>query len=52
MELDWEKIGRPELLHLVYKALLNFYIEYKRAPILHNDCDAQYILDVSKQINN
>lgn len=41
MELDWEKIGRPELLHLVYKALLHFIFKYERAPILLNDCDAQ-----------
>ena len=30
--MDWEKIGRPEQLHIVYNALLQFVAKNNRLP--------------------
>jgi ubiquitin-activating enzyme E1 len=50
---DWEKIGRPELLHVVYNALLVFASKHNdQLPELNNDAHAKELVDITKQIND
>jgi ubiquitin-activating enzyme E1 len=48
---DWEKIGRPELLHLVFNALLEFQSTEKSLPQLNNESNATRVLELVKAIN-
>lgn len=49
---DWEKFGRPELLHIVYNALLEFVAQNNnKLPELNNEEHANKLLALTKQIN-
>jgi ubiquitin-activating enzyme E1 len=48
---DWEKIGRPELLHLVYNALLVFHAEHNALPKLGCEGDADALLAIVKALS-
>ncbi|CAD8178797.1 unnamed protein product [Paramecium octaurelia] len=50
--MDWEKIGRPEQLHISYNALLQFAQQNGRWPGLLNQEDAQKVWELAQQINN
>ena len=48
---DFEKWARPELLHLVYNAVLEFSSQNNRLPELNSEEDATVLIDIVKQRN-
>lgn len=49
---DFEKFGRPELLHTTFNALLKFVEKYGGLPKLNDEDDATELVNMTKQINN
>jgi ubiquitin-activating enzyme E1 len=49
---DWEKIGRPELLHVVFNALLRFVEKHGGLPELNNEEQANELVALVKALND
>lgn len=49
---DWEKIGRPELLHQIFNGLLEYATQNGRVPELNNEVQANKLVEIVKQIND
>lgn len=49
---DFEKFGRPELLHTTFNALLNFVEKHGSLPKLNDEGDATELVALTKAIND
>lgn len=38
--MDWEKIGKPEQLHIVLNALLHYHEKHNHLPRINSDVDS------------
>jgi ubiquitin-activating enzyme E1 len=48
---DWEKFGRPELLHVAFNAVLEFVKETNELPVLNDQTQTERVLELAKQYN-
>ncbi|KAM3134632.1 hypothetical protein pb186bvf_013274 [Paramecium bursaria] len=49
--VDWEKIGRPELLHIATNALFQFAANHGGLPELNNEDHAEQVWKLAQEIN-